>query len=129
MPFRLSSNSLKHREGVDRRLIEISDLAINITRVDFGHGVHAGKRTAEEQHELYLADASKCDGYCKRSFHQSGLALDFYAYVDGAATWEEQHLAQVAAAFLQAASMLGYELHWGGLWEDWQDMPHVQLTI
>lgn len=128
MSFYLSQRSIKNRSTVDPRLIEISDLAITLTRVDFGHGEHSGKRTEEEQHALYIADASKCDGYCNRSFHQSGLALDFYAYVDGAASWEEEHLAQVAAAFLQAANMLGYKLEWGGLWKTRLDMPHVQLA-
>lgn len=132
--FRLSNNSKKNREGVDPRLIEISDLAINISLVDFGHGKSSGKRTAEEQHRLHLEGvSSNCDGYKTLSNHQSGRALDFYAYVDGKASWEPAHLAMVAAAFLQAASILGYQLSWGGLWKSrkgglygW-DCPHVEI--
>ncbi|MEO5344604.1 MAG: hypothetical protein H7842_15010, partial [Gammaproteobacteria bacterium SHHR-1] len=59
---------------------------------------------------------------------------DFYAYVDGRASWEREHLAMVAAAFLQAASHLGYAISWGGLWKQrgggiygW-DMVHVELV-
>lgn len=123
--FKLSERSKQRRKGVDSRLIEISDLAIQITVIDFGHPADAGLRTAERQKELFDQKSSKCDGYENLSYHQSGKALDFYAYVDGKASWEKEHLAMVACAFLQAASILGYRLEWGGLWP-W-DMPHVQL--
>lgn len=125
--FTLSEKSKRRREGADPRLIEISDLAIQITVVDFGHPADAGKRTAERQNELYLDGKSKADGYNKLSRHQSGKALDFYAFVDGKASWDTEHLAMVAAAFLQAASILGYKLRWGGLWKSFKDYPHVEL--
>lgn len=136
--FKLSDKSKQRREGIDPRLIEISDLAIQISVIDFGIPGDGGLRIAERQHELFKDGKSKADGYDKLSEHQSGNALDFYAYVDGAASWEPEHLAMVAAAFLQAAAMLGYKLKWGGLWKSerskiingvpygW-DMPHVQL--
>lgn len=126
--FKLSEKSKQRREGVDPRLVEISDLAIQITVVDFGHHTDAGKRTAERQNELYLDGKSKADGYNKLSRHQSGKALDFYAFVDGKASWDTEHLAMVAAAFLQAASILGYKLKWGGLWKSFKDYPHVELV-
>lgn len=124
--MQLSKNSLRNRSGVDKRLIEISDLAIQITLIDFGHGKDSGKRTAARQNKLFTDGLSKADGYKKISYHQTGMALDFYAYVDGKASWQREHLAMVAAAFLQAASILGYKLEWGGLW-GW-DYPHVQLV-
>ena len=126
--FKLSSRSKSNREGIAPSLIEISDLAIQISVVDFGHPQNAGLRTPECQNKLFLTGKSKCDGYDKLSEHQSGNALDFYAYVNGKASWEPEHLAMVAAAFLQAASILGYKLQWGGLWENFKDMPHVQLA-
>ncbi len=126
--YQLSSKSKQRREGVDPRLVEISDLAIQITVVDFGHPADSGKRTAERQNELYLDGKSKADGYNKLSRHQSGKALDFYAFVDGKASWDTEHLAMVAAAFLQAASILGYKLKWGGLWKSFKDYPHVELV-
>lgn len=138
MSFKLSENSKKNRQGVDIRLIEISDLAITISLIDFGHGPDSGLRTDERQHELYLQKKSKADGYTKRGRHQvaadgTGKALDFYAFIDGRASWEREHLAMVACAFLQAASILGYKISWGGLWKSskhpfygW-DMPHIEL--
>lgn len=132
--FSLSSRSMENRRGVEQRLIEISDLAIQITLVDFGHGSTSGLRTAETQRILYDSGKSLADGVIRKSKHQSGLALDFYAYVDGRASWEREHLAMVATAFLQAASHLGYAISWGGLWRQrgdgiygW-DMAHVELV-
>jgi len=125
--FTLSESSKKHREGVDHRLIEICDLALTLTRVDFGIPSTGGKRSDDVQYGLYLDKKSKCDGKVRKSAHQTGRALDFYAFVDGKASWDKGHLAMVACAFLQAASILGYKLEWGGLWTKFIDMPHVQL--
>ena len=133
MSFYLSAASKRNREGVDPRWIEISDLAITITNVDFGHGRYAGKRSATLQNELYLDGKSQLDGYIRKSYHQSGKALDFYAYVNGRISYEPLHMAMVAAAFLQAACILGYSIEWGGLWTPstgkivgW-DSPHLQI--
>tara|TARA_R110002124_G_scaffold98306_2_gene243750 strand:+ start:278 stop:661 length:384 start_codon:yes stop_codon:yes gene_type:complete len=123
---KFSKTSLARRSGVDGRLVEISDLAIKICPIDFGIPGDGGIRTPERQQELFNEGLSKCDGFKNKSFHQTGLALDVYAYVDGAASWDTEHLAVVAAAMLQAASQLGYKLEWGGLWP-W-DKPHFQLT-
>jgi len=125
--YRLSERSKSRREGVDPRLIEISDLAIQITVIDFGHPQYAGLRTDEEQLTLFQAGKSMCDGTDKLSFHQTGRALDFYAFVDGKASWDPGHLSLVACAFLQAASVLEIKLQWGGLFTNFRDMPHVQL--
>ena len=125
--FALSNSSKERREGVDQRLIDISDLAITISTIDFGIPREGGLRTDLEQAELFLHGKSKADGIVKKSYHQSGKALDFYAYVDGAASWEKEHLAIVAAAMLQAAIILGYKIKWGGLFRGFQDMPHIQL--
>ena len=141
--FALSTSSKRNREGVDPRLIEISDLAIQISIVDFGIPSDGGVRTDERQHELFTAGKSKADGYKHKSNHQPkedgyGKALDFYAYVDGRASWDHAHLAIVACAYFQAASLLGYTIKWGGLWKSrnpkvingipygW-DCPHIQI--
>jgi peptidoglycan L-alanyl-D-glutamate endopeptidase CwlK len=134
MTFILGNASLKHRDGVDPRLIEIDDLAITLTLVDYGHGPFSGLRTTADQVYLHSTGASPhCDGVKVKSRHQLGIALDSYAYVDGKASWEPEHLAMVGAAQLQAASMLGYRVKWGGLWKKktggiygW-DMPHLEL--
>jgi len=139
MPFKLSASSKRNREGIDPRLIEIDDLAISLTLVDYGHGKFAGKRTAPVQNGLFIEGKSRADGYDRLSKHQLGKALDFFAFVNGKTSWEHHHLAMVACAYFQAASLLGYKIKWGGLWKSknpeyingipygW-DMPHIQLV-
>lgn len=135
--FKLSNKSKQNREGVDTRLIEISDLAIQITKIDFGIPGNGGLRTIETQKQLFREGLSKADGVENLSLHQSGEALDFYAYIDGSSSWRPDHLAMVATAFLQAASILGYKIEWGGLWKSTKttngipygwDMAHIQLV-
>lgn len=123
LSHRFSKTSLQRRHGVDARMIEVSDLALQLSPVDFGIAKDGGLRTAERQHELYLAGASRCDGYILKSKHQSGEALDFYAFVDGQASWQVPHLAIVGAAFLQASIVTGHKLRWGGFFTPLHDEP------
>tara|TARA_B100000780_G_scaffold179585_1_gene125885 strand:+ start:724 stop:1110 length:387 start_codon:yes stop_codon:yes gene_type:complete len=125
--FNLSTNSINNLAGVDGRLIDIADLAIKLTNIDFGIPSTGGLRTAEVQAKLFEDGVSKADGVNNKSYHQSGKALDVYAYVDSKASWDHLHLTHIAAAMLQASSQLGYELKWGGLWKSWQDMPHFEI--
>ncbi len=123
--MRLSNRSIAHREGIDERLILLSDEAIKITVVDFGHPETGGLRPEEMQYGLYLDGKSRCDGAKLVSKHQLGKALDFYAFVDGHASWEEGHLAYVACAFMQVAIYQDIKIEWGGMWP-W-DKPHLEL--
>ncbi len=127
MGFKLGKNSINNLAGVDGRLIAIADLAIELTNIDFGVPSTGGLRTEADQAKLFADGVSKADGVNNKSYHQSGKAMDVYAYVDGKASWDKLHLALVAAAMLQASAQLGYELKWGGLWKSWQDMPHFEL--
>jgi len=128
--YQLSDNSKKNRSSVNPKLIEISNLALTISTVDFGHGPLSGSRTASEQKALFDSKLSMADGIKHRSMHQEGNALDFYAFKDGKASWKEEDLAVVAAAFLTASIQLGpgYEIRWGGLFKSFKDMPHVELV-
>jgi len=125
MMFSFSDKSKQRMSGVRKELRDIADLAIQISIIDFGIPEYGGRRFLEEQERLFKAGLSKADGINNRSEHQSGNALDFYAYVDGKASWDEGHLALVACAFYEAAARLGYLIQWGGLWKSFKDMPHV----
>ena len=136
MAYALSEKSKANREGVDPRLIEISDRAIEITKMDFGHGPDSGLRTAVRQNELFAAGKSRCNGFDTISRHQSGKALDVTAYVGGRPNWDHKQYAMIAVAFLTAANELGYKLKWGGMFSQnvivngitygW-DCPHFEL--
>lgn len=114
--FYLSAASLRNSEGIEEGMIEVRNVALKISLVDFGHAPHSGLRTVETQHEMYLDGKSKADGINHRSKHQDGKALDFFAFVNGKPSWHHPHLAMVAAALLQAGNIVGYPVTWGGLW-------------
>lgn len=129
MTFKLSSTSRKRLDGVNPVLVEVVCRALEITKVDFGIPASGGLRTAEQQNALYKAGLSKLDGYKNKSNHQSGNAVDVFAYVDGKASWDEDDLTHVATAMLAAASELGVALRWGGHWRNFVDMPHFELIL
>jgi len=125
--FSLGKKSIENLIGVDDELIGVIELAMEITKVDFGIPSTGGYRVEAEQAKLFTAGLSKCDGRVNRSKHQTGRAADVFAYVDGKASYNTEHLAMVAAAMLQAASQLGIKLKWGGHFKSFLDMPHFEL--
>tara|TARA_R110000764_G_scaffold221066_1_gene309398 strand:+ start:201 stop:590 length:390 start_codon:yes stop_codon:yes gene_type:complete len=127
MTFKLGANSINNMSGIDERLISITELAITLTNIDFGIPSTGGLRSTEDQAKLFTSGVSKADGRTNKSYHQTGKAVDVYAYVDGKASWDKLHLSLIAAAMLQASSQLGFELKWGGLWKSWQDYPHFEI--
>ena len=127
MVYELSKRSKSVLSSVHPELQRVINKAIRITKIDFGIPSTGGKRTTEEQYKLYKDGKSNCDGFTVRSMHQTGNAIDVYAYVDGKASWDDDNLTMVAAAILQSASQLGVKLEWGGLWSNFKDYPHFQL--
>ena len=127
MNFNFGKNSLDRMNGVNWQIIEVAKLALSISPIDFGIPQHGGLRTAEEQQKLFNAKASQLDGTIKKSYHQSGMALDVFAYVDGKASWNEHHLTTIAAAMLEAANRLSVNMRWGGHWSNFKDMPHFEV--
>ena len=125
--FQLGKNSVINMAGIDSRLMDIVEVAIKLSNIDFGIPSSGGLRTTEDQAALFTAGKSKCDGRTNKSYHQTGKAVDVYAYVDGKASWDHLHLTHIATAMLQASAQLGYELKWGCLWNSWQDMPHFEI--
>ena len=127
MTFKFSATSVKRMAGVNAKLVDVAELALELSPIDFGIPELGGLRSADQQLLLFLNGKSQLDGTQKRSNHQSGNALDVFAYVDGKASWDENHLTTVAAAMLEAASQLGVKLSWGGHWKNFKDMPHFEV--
>ena len=127
--FKLSSNSIMNMAGIDDRLVDVVELAITLTNIDFGVPATGGLRTVEDQAQLFTSGKSMADGRTHKSYHQTGKAVDLFA-IDpetGKGSWDELHLSLCAAAMLQAAAELNIPLKWGGLWKSWQDYPHFEL--
>lgn len=138
MTFQFSQRSLDRMSGVHPDLQLVFQAALDDSPIDFGIPGHGGLRTEGEQNELFVKGKSKCDGFNEKSNHQSGNALDFYAYVNGYASWDKAHLSMVAAVILSTASrlkiegLINIELKWGGEFDSdefkgW-DLPHIEIA-
>lgn len=130
--FKYGAKSMERLRTVDTDLIRVAKRALEIAShakigIDFLIPPYGGKRSTEDQQELFLDGKSMCDGVNNKSLHQSGRALDFAAYVNGKASWDKEHLLTIATCMLQAANELNINIEWGGLWKNFLDMPHIQL--
>jgi len=110
MTFKLSDRSLRNLQGVDEQLVATVNLAIVLTKIDFG--VICGLRTMEEQRVLVDKGASKT----MRSKHLDGNAVDLMAYIGSRASWELNLYDDIADAMKQAAVETGAVLRWGAAW-------------
>jgi len=110
MTFKLSDRSLRNLQGVDEQLVATVNLAIVLTKIDFG--VICGLRTMEEQRVLVDKGASKT----MRSKHLDGNAVDLMAYIGSRASWELNLYDDIADAMKQAAGETGAVLRWGAAW-------------
>ncbi len=130
--YTFGTKSIERMDGVDQALIDVAVRALEISSkriggIDFTIPKYGGVRTAQEQRELYDKKRSKADGTKKKSYHQSGKALDVIAYVDGSASYNDEDLYKVAVCMLQAAIELNVKLEWGGNWRTFKDLPHYQI--
>jgi len=128
MSYKLSKRSYERLNGVDAILIAIVTEAIKESPYDFGIPRSGGMRTEEEQYKLYLKGRSRADGFKKKSYHQTGKAFDIFAYVDGEASWEKEHLTEIAKHIIKVAKdKFNVDLEWGGNWRNFKDLPHFQI--
>jgi peptidoglycan L-alanyl-D-glutamate endopeptidase CwlK len=124
-------------DGVHGDLVLVFSEAIKYSPIDFGVPSAGGMRTKDQQKALFDDGKSKCDGIKTLSKHQRGEALDFFAFVNGKASWDKVHLSLVAAVILSTAKRLKSEgviysdFRWGGTFgskefKGW-DMPHIEI--
>lgn len=118
--FKLSDRSKNNIADIHPFLKKAVEKAIEYTTVDFGILDSGGRRTAEEQNELYSKGYSRCNGYKTISYHQTGKAVDLVPYVNGKFTWKDKHaFLEVYKALKKAWGEIdtgSFELHWGGFW-------------
>ena len=112
--YKFSKASLSRLDSVDRRIKDIMLRSIKYSPIDFGIPSDGGLRTPEEQYALFKAGKSKCDGDSVMSKHQSGKAIDVFAYLNGAANWEKEYYFILCGVIMSSAKSLGHELRWGG---------------
>ena len=136
--FKLSRRSYDRLTGVDQRLIYLCDEAIKITPIDFGIAYLGGRRTAEQQHELFDEGRSTKDGFVKLSKHQSGKAFDVIPFVNGRVVENPWNYAMIISAILIKAKEFELDIRSGTDWDGdgefltdqtFQDYGHIELMI
>ncbi|NKB44515.1 MAG: hypothetical protein GKS03_09590 [Alphaproteobacteria bacterium] len=122
-PYAFGSRSREKLDTCCEEMVEIAELAIRRTPVDFTI-VH-GFRGEDTQNALFDSGASRKmwpeskhnyvtvgpDGKCL----PASLAIDFGPWVNGGIPWEETHMfALIAGVFAACAIERGYRVRWGG---------------
>lgn len=117
--MKLSKKSLDRLDGVHPDLVDVVELAIQITEQDFS--VLEGIRTLSRQKELL----AKGKTTTLNSRHLTGHAVDLIPYP---VSWDWEYFYPIADAMKEAARKLDVDLEWGGEWQSFPDGPHFQLS-
>lgn len=81
--YKFSKKSLDTLSTIYGPLEALVHSVLSLSPYDLGIPPTGGRRTPEEQNELFNKGWSKLDGYSKKSYHQSGMAVDIVVYEDG----------------------------------------------
>lgn len=128
---RLSKRSLSRLKGVNPLLIAIFVDAIRNSPYDFGIPNDGGYRSTEQQKALYnkVPSVTNCDGVFNKSYHQTGNAIDIYAYINGGASWDKNIIKEIADHLIKVAKdRYNTELIWGGNFSSFYDGAHFQIS-
>tara|TARA_R110002167_G_scaffold27348_1_gene93035 strand:- start:134 stop:526 length:393 start_codon:yes stop_codon:yes gene_type:complete len=127
---KLSKRSRLRIDGIEDVLIQIIERAIPTSPYDFGIPKMGGKRTDQDQIEMYAQGRTKPGRkvtWTLNSYHKSGKAFDIYAYVNGGASWNMKYMEPIARHLQKVAKeQFGIDLEWGfDLWG--KDGAHFQI--
>lgn len=142
MSYQFSNTSKERLSTADEDLQLIMKKAIGISKIDFG--IAEGHRSVEKQQQYYREGKSKIDGINKKSKHNynPSRAVDIYAYVNGKANWDTQHLSYLSGLFegiayyLKEKGLISHDIRWGGNWDNdgiimddqsFDDLPHFEI--
>ena len=135
--FKLSKNSNKNIKGIRKSLLELVTRVLKKSEHDFGIPPYGGLRTAQEQRQLYKQRprVTWVDGFRRKSYHQSGNAVDIFIYDEHGACWDclekYDHVANLMKLEFSLMKEEGkFESHenlgWGGDWKR-KDRPHFEV--
>ena len=124
--------SLKRMEGVDPLLVIFAERLLKASPYDLTIPWMGGRRTPEQQREIFEAGNSKCDGTTKKSNHQSGNAIDIVIYSKTVAEmYDAEKLDEIGKLGKQIWAEMGFKhcaLKWGGDWKNFVDRPHWEIS-
>jgi peptidoglycan L-alanyl-D-glutamate endopeptidase CwlK len=130
--YKFGNRSKERAKDVNVVLFKCAEEALRRSKYDMTIPWMGGKRTAEEQEEIFKEGNSKCDGYEKVSYHQSGQAIDVIP-VDGgySNTRAMNHFANKMMEVWQEFIIKGIStktMTWGGTFgRDGWDKPHYEI--
>ncbi len=132
--FKFGKRSLERMEGVNPLLVECASMALSFSSHDMTIPPYGGKRSGQDQHKIFMNGNSQKDGYDKKSYHQSGNALDVIP-VEGGYRNDKgfRHFARCMFKAWQILQMegkveKGLFLEYGGHWQNFIDSPHWQIV-
>lgn len=136
--FKLSKSSKKHIKEVRSEIITLIDRAIKKSPHDFGIPKNGGKRTPQEQNNLFHIKPSvtQLDGFKNKSYHQSGNAFDIFVYDEHGACWDcVEKYAEIWKVIKEEFDLMkgeclfdeSEEIYWGGDWRRFKDIPHFEI--
>ena len=124
-------SSLERMEGVNPLLIIFAERLLKASPYDLTIPWMGGVRTADEQKAIFDNGNSKCDGTEKRSYHQSGNAIDIVIYSKTVAgMYDSEKLERIGKIGKQIWEEMSFKhcaLKWGGDWTSFVDRPHWEL--
>lgn len=135
---KFSRNSKKNIKGIREALIQLAERVLAKSTHDFGIPKYGGKRTPQEQNNLFhlIPKVTQLDGFNKKSYHQSGDALDIFVYDEHGACWDcKDKYKEIADLFKSEFQLMQDEglfeceekLIWGGDWIRFKDLPHFEV--
>ncbi|NQZ20206.1 MAG: M15 family metallopeptidase [Bdellovibrionales bacterium] len=136
--YKLGRNSRKNLKGVNPHIVSLIERSLKKSPHDFGIPQYGGKRTAQEQNNLFhrIPKVTQLDGFKKISYHQSGQAFDIFVYDEHGACWDciekYKEIADIIKAEFESMKLEGSfsedeELVWGGDWIRFKDRPHFEV--
>jgi hypothetical protein len=146
MSYKWGNTSIKRAtkgEGIKELLFECATKSLSESKYDMTIPWRGGFRTSEEQNEIFSRGSSNKDGYDKKSYHQSGWAIDIVPYgiefdLDRIISRKDlvpkefRHFAALMfknwQIFISEGRTTGI-LGWGGNWENFVDVPHWQVKF
>ena len=122
--FHFSRRSETHLATLNPALVKVARLALRRSRVDFT--IISSRRDRIEQRRLVALGKSQT----MDSRHLKGEALDFVPLdpETGKGRFDRALAIEVAAAFMDAGAILRTPVRWGGMWAEFEDIPHIELV-
>ena len=132
--YKFSTRSLTNLYTCNHKL---QNLAFNVMELQlFDFGISCGKRTEEEQNQLYFEGRSGLKYPQSKHNKKPSEAFDFVLYVNGKVDWNNKSSWYMAIGVFRAmGEKLNIPIRCGGDWDGdfstsdqrFHDLPHIEL--